>query len=407
MTNSSGGVVAEQSFDAWGRYRDVNTWVATTTAPAGGVWTWLTRGYTSHEHLRPFALINMNGRLYDPALGRVLSSDNYIQDPFFTQNYNRYSYAYNNPMVYNDPDGQWLNFVIGAALGGFSGWKIGQAQGATGWGMLGYIYAGAAIGTLTAGLGSSIVASFSYAAQSGVSMGGAILAYGTAGAASGLVGGASFAFLSGGNVWEGMWKGALFGGIGGASGGYLKNLAFDKSIHDINNYLAGEDTYFGGTLNTVIVRASKTVALPAPSRTLSPGVLLGLSRVSSFLSFASLFEGDVSHTQKKQPYTLMYRNMGESEYHSFIKKGGDFGYGVNTLDNSKQFWMTPEGLAAWNAKSLVAGPYNVIIRVPKSIISPYGLVQQQILDGHLAGTVKPGNMNLFNKAKIVISVTKR
>lgn len=116
VTNSGGGIVAEQSFDAWGRYRDVNTWSATTTAPSGGVWAWLTRGYTGHEHLRPFALINMNGRLYDPALGRVLSPDNYVQDPFFTQNYNRYSYAYNNPLVYNDPDGQ-LVFLAAVAIG--------------------------------------------------------------------------------------------------------------------------------------------------------------------------------------------------------------------------------------------------------------------------------------------------
>lgn len=35
----------------------------------------LGRGYTGHEHLTQFGLINMNARLYDPALGRFLSPD--------------------------------------------------------------------------------------------------------------------------------------------------------------------------------------------------------------------------------------------------------------------------------------------------------------------------------------------
>jgi hypothetical protein len=47
----------------------------------------------------------MNGRLYDPLVGRFLSVDPYIQDPGFTQEYNRYSYCLNNPLRYTDPSG--------------------------------------------------------------------------------------------------------------------------------------------------------------------------------------------------------------------------------------------------------------------------------------------------------------
>jgi hypothetical protein len=50
----------------------------------------------------------MNGRLYDPLLGRMLSTDNNVQLPDFTQNFNRYSYALNNPLVYTDPDGEFI-----------------------------------------------------------------------------------------------------------------------------------------------------------------------------------------------------------------------------------------------------------------------------------------------------------
>ncbi|MCC7333046.1 MAG: hypothetical protein IT232_10620 [Flavobacteriales bacterium] len=76
--------------------------------------TWLTRGYTGHEHLTQFGLINMNGRLYDPILGRMLSPDNYVQDATSTQGFNRYSYVVNNPLKYNDPSGEsWEDVVRG------------------------------------------------------------------------------------------------------------------------------------------------------------------------------------------------------------------------------------------------------------------------------------------------------
>ena len=63
------------------------------------------RGYTGHEHLDWLGLINMNGRMYDPQLGRFLSPDPFIQSPTDPQNYNRYSYCLNNPLKYTDPSG--------------------------------------------------------------------------------------------------------------------------------------------------------------------------------------------------------------------------------------------------------------------------------------------------------------
>ena len=44
---------------------------------------------------------------YDPVIARFLSPDDYVQNPFFTQNYNRYSYALNNPLKYVDRSGLW------------------------------------------------------------------------------------------------------------------------------------------------------------------------------------------------------------------------------------------------------------------------------------------------------------
>jgi len=102
--NASTSTAQEYSFDAWGRRRNPTDWSYNiTTQPA----LFADRGFTSHEFLSQFNLYNMNGRMYDPLVGRFLSADNYVQDPTATQNYNRYSYCLNNPLKYNDPSG-WL-----------------------------------------------------------------------------------------------------------------------------------------------------------------------------------------------------------------------------------------------------------------------------------------------------------
>jgi RHS repeat-associated protein len=108
VTNSSGTVETEQSFDAWGRRRNPTTWALLLPTAVTSLPYWLYRGYTGHEHLDNFGLINMNGRMYDPVVGRMLSPDNFVQSDGFTQSYNRYSYAGNNPLRYTDPDGEFF-----------------------------------------------------------------------------------------------------------------------------------------------------------------------------------------------------------------------------------------------------------------------------------------------------------
>src|SRR5690606_29909363 len=193
VTNNGGTIEAEQSFDAWGRRRDVNSWVLLAPTASTGLPVWLHRGYTAHEHLEPFGLINMNGRMYDPVLGRMLSPDNFIPDPLFSQDYNRYTYARNNPLIYTDPDGNWVHIAIGAFVGGFINGFVYAFNDKD---FLDGFWRGAitgAVGAATAGLGSTgIIASTLYGAGSGVVTGGL-------GAA-----------LNGGNIWKGMaWGGAL------------------------------------------------------------------------------------------------------------------------------------------------------------------------------------------------------
>lgn len=100
----------ELSYDAWGRLRNPATKEHYSYGKEPSLW--FGRGYTGHEHLPYFGLINMNARLYDPAVGRFLSSDPYVQMPESTQGFNRYSYCINNPLRYNDPDGKFFLFTL-------------------------------------------------------------------------------------------------------------------------------------------------------------------------------------------------------------------------------------------------------------------------------------------------------
>ncbi len=130
ITDDDDNTLNEQSFDAWGRRRNPTDWTYTSIPNTP---LWLSRGYTGHETLKEFNLINMNGRLYDPLVGQMLGTDPALQNPYNSQNYNKYSYVLNNPLKYTDPTGWYVvnniddpNFGTyrGGGLGaGYSNWN--------------------------------------------------------------------------------------------------------------------------------------------------------------------------------------------------------------------------------------------------------------------------------------------
>jgi len=230
LKNSATDALDEQySYDAWGRRRNADTYAYT-----GFTVSLTNRGYTGHEHLDAVQLINMNGRMYDPILGRMLSPDNNIQAPDFSQSLNRYSYCINNPLMYTDPDGEWFGiddaiaagfgFIVGYASYGFTtgnwGWKA-VASGGIGAGVawLGWNTMGAGTAALAHGAGSAT--SFSA---------GMTAVFGSASGSYGL----QFAALTALNVsshggdittadrkgWDGVW----------AMGGYMAGSVLSTSL---------------------------------------------------------------------------------------------------------------------------------------------------------------------------------
>ncbi|GHV44584.1 hypothetical protein FACS1894180_6110 [Bacteroidia bacterium] len=77
VIRTSGTVQQELSYDAWGNLRDPKNHDLLSQDHQPDLF--LGRGYTGHEHLAFCGLINMNARLYEPAVGRFLSPDPYIQ----------------------------------------------------------------------------------------------------------------------------------------------------------------------------------------------------------------------------------------------------------------------------------------------------------------------------------------
>jgi RHS repeat-associated protein len=105
VTDETGAVVTDgrQSYDAWGKERNLDGSPDTTCSlPAQSA---TTRGFTSQEEIPAVCLVNFNARLYDPQLGRFMSADSVVQNPYDAQSLNRYTYVVNNPLSETDPTG--------------------------------------------------------------------------------------------------------------------------------------------------------------------------------------------------------------------------------------------------------------------------------------------------------------
>jgi RHS repeat-associated protein len=102
MTDETGSVIERFAYEPFGKRRFL-AGNADTNNTIAGVST--DRGFTNHEHLDELGLIHMNGRVYDPAIGRFMSADPTVPEPFNLQSFNRYAYVLNNPLAATDPSG--------------------------------------------------------------------------------------------------------------------------------------------------------------------------------------------------------------------------------------------------------------------------------------------------------------
>ena len=311
VTNRNGVVVQDVRFDPWGTpyYSDSTHLVEATSLL-------FDRGFTGHEHLLGFRLINMNGRMYDPVTSTFLSVDNFVQDPSSTQSFNRYAYCMNNPLKYTDPDGEfpWVSMLIGAGIsvvtngidnilkdkpffdgagkaalyGGLQGLaSFGIGQLASGISSVGSRVAfqtlahgslGGVSSTLNGGNFTQGFVSGAVGSLVATGMGGLTQDWGKWGRGIGVIGGGALAggvssSISGGRFWDGFRNGAISAGLNHAvHTGVFGRGVMMASITGRTRHLFGPDAI----ARAVTMDASAGVALSAEAGGIS--VLVGKER---------------------------------------------------------------------------------------------------------------------------------
>jgi RHS repeat-associated protein len=184
------------------------------------------RGFTGHEHVDEVGIIHMNGRIYDPELGRFLSADPHIQSPNNSQSHNRYSYVLNNPLKYTDPSGYFIEWMMRGVV------KF--------MGRYGRVVFAVVAAYMTGGM---TMAAFGYGfAGFGAAMGGG--AYGVmAVTAAGAVGGFASGYVTSGTM-QGAFRGAAAGAFSALLASAIGNVFADGAM----------DKAFGGTVGAEIAR---------------------------------------------------------------------------------------------------------------------------------------------------------
>lgn len=228
ISDEAGNKLEQRHFDAWGNFTHLqigNGAIITDKNTIDNASLLLERGYTSHEHFAEVGIIHMNGRLCDPLLRRFLNADENIQDPYNTQNYNKYGYVLNNPLMFNDPSGECLVPLIGVLV---ASWVAGAVVGtmvAAGmfilkslvsgtWSWSGFAKSlilgavtGAATGALTGGLSAS-------------GFQGTVIVSSMKGAISGGID----ALFNKQNFFTGLYRGAVMGGAMAGIGYGISNV---------------------------------------------------------------------------------------------------------------------------------------------------------------------------------------
>jgi RHS repeat-associated protein len=143
-------------------------------------------------------------RYYDPELGRFISPDVNLDG------LNRYTYCHNNPVIYNDPTGEWA-WIVGAIIGAVTGHEVAESKGidvgSSDWWE--HVITGAVIGGVAGGVGEAVF--------DGYMAGGEIISRNMLPAAAEYFGGTAGQYLNA--LYQKEIAIAL--GLGGATSGFI------------------------------------------------------------------------------------------------------------------------------------------------------------------------------------------
>jgi RHS repeat-associated protein len=261
ILDSSGNVLAKMSFTPFGARRGSNWQGAPSSTDYTTFSNKTNRGFTGHEMLDAIGLVNMNGRVYDPLIGRFLSADPIIQTINLSQALNPYSYVMNMPLTLIDPSGySWLSKLFsnigkffkkwGAMIIGVIMTVMGQAwywaallsstfNAAVNGGTFGSFITGLVVGAIAGAIAAPIGDAISGALRIG---GQGLLASVGRGAITGAFAGGIASSISGRSFWAGFAGGALAGAMaGGLTWGAQNYLGGKRTVSDDGS--ADDDSY--------------------------------------------------------------------------------------------------------------------------------------------------------------------
>jgi RHS repeat-associated protein len=72
-------------------------------------WMYTDKLFTGQREMTGLGIYHYGARFYSQKLGRFLSADTLVPNPYNPQDLNRFSYVRNNPLRYTDPNGHMLD----------------------------------------------------------------------------------------------------------------------------------------------------------------------------------------------------------------------------------------------------------------------------------------------------------
>ena len=298
------------SFDAFGKQRNPD-WSESPSGENSYTDARANLSFTGHESIPEVGLIHMNGRVYNPALGRFLSADPFVQAPYNSQSYNRYSYVINNPIKYNDPSGYVFKRVralfkkenFGKLLGiGLAIWSGVAAYDA--------VIASATVKS-TAEV-SYVVGSVKYATSASTSItvgiaSATVVASIASGAAYGGIQAASSTLASGGDLGDilkaslrGAMLGIAKGAVSGMLGVWAQHNPIEKRIKTIE--ILGDKVHINIDMAPWIAKAGSGAFNAAVD---DENVLVGALAAVSLNMIADLAKAQIAYRRIKSAYDDM------------------------------------------------------------------------------------------------------
>lgn len=398
ISDEAGNKLEQRHFDAWGIFTHLqigNGSIITDKNIIDTTPLLVERGYTSHEHFPEVGIIHMNGRLYDPLLRRFLNADENIQEPTNTQNYNKYGYVMNNPLMFNDPTGElfglgeFLTAVIIAAVVGAATYSVGVLISGDYWNIGSFLKAttiGAVSGAITFGIGTAFSTAFEtikatglagFLAKTGLSTAQAVVHGFAQGAISLMQGGNSFeqAFASGA---LGSLGASAFGAVAGNTG--VGNILFGALAGGVGSELTGGNFWQGAVIGGIVAALNHTIHKPKTSFKVydDDGNYVGKMRIAEYRT-VTYDDGSMS-----TEIDLRFTPTKNSGYDSFqwVQTVSKNEYGKYTVfndplpgsaghDSSPYYWNKAMQAEMYNAKTNTYRFYDSPRREVNSMYNAY------------------------------------